>query len=267
MAYGMDWSAPGLGDLDAFAKEQAEREKKAMEVAAVDPSAFRLPDYAAGQAQLGQLTQAARERDIIGGTIGQQQALANLLMQNAQGRGFSAAPAEMRLGMGQALQQNLAAAGSQVGISPVAASLAAAQGIGQMQSGVAAGAAGTRAQEIAGAQDALGRTLAQQGQLTLGQMQQNDDLVRFYMQAGLSREQAQMQAMIEQQRLQSQNINAARDAYAAIRAAEKAADAQRKSSLIGGAFGAAGAGLGAMIGGPAGAVAGGAVGQGVGGAT
>lgn len=250
-------SGMGSGGSDPTFVDKARKKAEIWNPAEVDPGAFGFQGYQAGQQALFNQARQSMGRDPLAGVSGQQDALAALLMGQAQG-GMTPAQQQLQQGIQAAQAQQQALAASQMGIPPALAQrLASGQSAAIAQQGVGQSQI-LRAQEAANAQNALGQVLSQRGGLRLDQAAANDSLVQFYMAQGLTREQAQMQAMIAQQQLQSQNINAARDALAGLRTADIARNAQTQSAMIGGAFSAAGAGLGAYLGkGPGGGGGGG----------
>lgn len=173
---------------------------------AINPNAYDMPGYNAWQTMLAQkgkeagsrntinLNDAAQGRDI-------QMDLIQKLQAQARGEGPSIAQAQLQ----QATDQNvantmaLAASGRGAGAGGVAYN---AQNQGAAARQKMAGDSGMlRLQEQMQAQNMLadvsgqmrGQDLSQQG-LTLQQTAMNDELVKFYTQAGLSLEQARQQA-------------------------------------------------------------------------
>lgn len=187
-----------------------------------DPNAAQMPGYDAWRTQLGAGAAAAGGR--AGPTLdtgpqsmvrAQQDQLSQMLMDQAMGRGPSVAQAQLQAGTDRNMSQamGMAAAGAsgsrgagalrQVGDQRAMIGQQMAQDSGML-----------RMQEQLGARQMLGQHLggmrgqdlglaSEQARMALASQGQNDDLVKFYTQAGMSLDQAQMAARMEMQRMQS----------------------------------------------------------------
>lgn len=216
----------------------------------------------AGASNRGTPITAGPDLGAANATAGNQTALGQLLTARANGTGGpSAAELQMRQGLGAAINAQRAQAASARGLSPGMAQRMAAQGIAgaQMQTNQQTGV--LRAQEQLGAQNALGGLLAQQrGQdLNSAQMaqqgaqfntqtemqnrQQMDQATQAYIGMGMSREQAQQQALADQEKLKADQQASANT----LNAATAEGNADRAQKAKGGLIGAAGAALGSIF--------------------
>lgn len=172
----------------------------------INESSYGMPNAAANQAMLAQragaadnrqtlnMSDAQSSRDIQGGLIQQ-------LQGQAAGTGPSIAQQQLQKATDQNIANTQAAAASGRGPSAGGAQYNAQNRMAQAQQQGAGDSAMLRLQEQMQAQNMLGNVAGQQRgqdlssqQLGLQQRAQNDDLVKFYVQSGLSLEQAQAQA-------------------------------------------------------------------------
>lgn len=171
------------------------------------------------------------------GVYGQQQQLANMLMQQAQGKGPNPAQAMLNQNTAQNIQQQASLMGSQRGASanPNLLARQAAQQGSQIQQQAAGQAATLGAQQQLAAQGALASQQAQMAGQNLGLQGTYANAAQNYMNSLLGGVQAQNQAALGQGQ---------------IHAGMAAAQGQQTGQLIGGLLGGAGAALG-MFGAPA----------------
>lgn len=144
---------------------------------------------------LKQQANLANNREGAGGDMrGVQQDLIKQLQGQASGQGPSIAELQFKQAADQNMADNMRAAGSargpQQGAQVKAANMASAQG----RSENANAAAQMRMKEQMQAQGLLAQTASQSRTQDLQNQQQNDELVKFYTQSGLSLEQSQQQA-------------------------------------------------------------------------
>jgi len=219
--------------------------------------AFGYQDYQGGQDRLQQGAYTAARRGTqqmdsnVAGTAEQSQ-LGGILMQRALGKGGpSAAELQMKAGLGEA---QAGARAQSVGVSnpALAARLAAgAQANMAMQTNQQTGI--LRAQEQAQATGQAADLYTQQrgqnlqtGQANLEaaiqQQQQRDQMVQYYTSQGLTREQAQMQAGMDLERLRGEQFQAGNATAAQLAIAQ----AQMRQQSQGGAMSAIGGALGSL---------------------
>jgi hypothetical protein len=203
-----------------------------------------------------------------------QSALGQQLAARAAGTAPSAAEMQQRQGLDAAIMAQRSAAASARGVSPGMAQRMAAQGTAQAQGQAVRDASILRANEQANAEQALGQHLAsargqdiglatsqaglaqqtnlanagfQQGaaqnnqQAILANSAQTDSVMQSYIAMGMSREQAQQQALADLEALKSGNRNATNSVNAGVGAGDAAAANQAQ----GGALSAAGTIVGA----------------------
>lgn len=187
-----------------------------------DPSAASMPGYDDWKSKLAAGAQGAGAR--MGPTLdtgpqsqvrAQQDQLSQMLMDQAMGRGPSVAQDQLRQATDRNMSQAMALGASQGAGSRSAGVL---RQVGDQRAQIGQQMAGDssmlRLQEQLGARQMLGQQLggmrgqdmglaSEQARLALQSQAQNDDLVKFYTQAGMSLDQAQMAARMEMQRMQS----------------------------------------------------------------
>lgn len=187
--------------------------------------------------------------------------LAGQLQQRAAGAAPSVAENQLRQGMDAQIAAQHAQAASATGLSPGAAARLAANNIAGAQQATNAQAATLRAGEQAQAEQSLGQVLAgargqdvsgaqlglQAGtanqQAELQNRAQMDQATQNYISMGMSREQADAQARMDLEKLNSENNNALNTA----RVAKGAGNAQANASALGGVVGAAGGLIGGLL--------------------
>jgi hypothetical protein len=211
-----------------------------------------------------------------------QQDFASLLKRRAEGQSTSAAETQLKSGLAQGLAQQRAQAASQRGVSAGLAARLAAQGGAQMTADTNNQLATLRAQEQAQAEQAytgavaqargqeldtarLGQeanlaqaNLAQQTNLTNAGFQQQTELqnqqmqlqaqqareqaMSGYLQMGMTREQAEQQALADEQAQNTQRILGVQQINAGVAAGNQQAKAQGRAAVVG-AVGSAVGGL------------------------
>jgi|CXWL01.1.fsa_nt_gi hypothetical protein len=183
-----------------------------------DAGAYGMPGYDAWQKMLGAGGAAAGGRNVLNmdqanQARGVQTGLIQQLQAQARGDGPSIAQEQLK----QATDQNMAQAAAQAASGRGAGAGGAAYQVGNQRAAAGQKMAGDsavlRLQEQMQAQNMLagvsgqmrGQDLSSQG-LNLQQTSMNDDLVKFYTQAGLSLEQAQQQSKqaLEEMRVKQQ---------------------------------------------------------------
>lgn len=202
------------------------------------------------------------------GVYGQQQQLANMLMQQAQGQGPNPAQNMLNQATGQNMNQQAALMGSQrgVGANPALMAKQAAMQGSQIQQQAAGQAATMGANQQLAAQQALGNQQAQMAGQNMQMQNAYTQAAQAHMQSLLGGFQNQTGQQI-QQNLGVQGINAgAAQQQAAIQAQKDIQSRNQQGQMLGGLLQAGGMIAGGMFGGPAGAAAGGAVGGALGGA-
>lgn len=202
-----------------------------------------------------------------------QRDFSRVLLARAQGKAPSAAESQLRLGLGQALQQQQAQAASQRGVSAGLAQRLAAQTGERLVADTNAQAATLRAQEQAQAEAAytgavaqargqeldtarLGQeaNVAQAGltqqtalanagfeqqtelqnqQVQLQAQQAREQAISTYLGMGMTREQATQQALADEQAQNTQRIVAAQQLNAGVAAGNQAASTQGRAALVG----------------------------------
>lgn len=198
------------------------------------------PNALAGQAGQAGNAQAPGFAESMGGLSG----LAGMLQGQANGTAPSLAMEQLRQAQQTNAANTMALQASQRGLNPSQAALNSAQVNAQGNQNVAAQGVGAALQERTAAQGMLGQTYGQMGGMGLQQQGQNNSMVQYYMSLGMSAQQAQLQANIAEQQLNSQNYNAAQGLNAGV----AAGNAQNQSQNAGAMFGAAGALGGALFG-------------------
>lgn len=184
----------------------------------LNSGAFGIPSYSAWQKMLAQNGAAAGNRNIINldqanEMRGVQADLIQNLQKQARGEGPSLAQMQLQKATDQNIAQTMGMAASGRGPGQSAQNKAAQAQGSQMRQQAAGDSGMLRLQEQMQAQNMLagvsgqarGQDISSQG-LNLQQQAQNDDLVKFYTQAGLSLEQAQQQARqaLEELRMKQQ---------------------------------------------------------------
>lgn len=172
----------------------------------IDPNAYNIQNGAAWQAMLGQGAQGAQNRNVLDMSQSNQgrdvqQQLIQQLQAQARGEGPSIAQAQLRKASEENVANSAAMMASGRGPGAAGAAYQTANKAGDIGQKMAGDSAMLRLQEQMQAQNMLagvtgqmrGQDLSSQ-QLNLQQTSMNDDLVKFYTQAGLSLEQAQQQA-------------------------------------------------------------------------
>ena len=201
------------------------------------------PNQLAQNAQNAGNAQAPGFAESMGGLSG----LAGMLQGQADGSAPSLAMEQLRQAQQTNAANTMALQASQRGLNPAQAALNAAQTNAQGNQNVAAQGVGAALQERNAAQGLLGQTYGQMGGMGLQQQGQNNSMVQYYMSLGMSAQQAQLQAQIAEQQLNSQNYNAAQGLDAGV----SNANAANSANLIGGLFSAGGAAGAAYLGGAA----------------
>lgn len=175
-----------------------------------------------------------------------QGALAQMLMNTANGTAPSLAAAQLKAGQQTNAANTMAMQAQARGVNPSMAAYDAGQinSNANLATNAQAGMAGIAERE--GAQSMLGNVLNQQGQLGLGEQAQRNQLTQYYTSMGMSQEQAQLQANIAMEQINSSNYNAAQGLNAGV----SMGNAANSANLIGGIFSAGGSigasGLSAM---------------------
>jgi hypothetical protein len=184
----------------------------------LDPKAFGQQNAGAWQAMLGQNAANAQGRNNLNMTDanamrGVQTDLIQKLQAQARGEGPSIAQAQLRQATDENMSNALAMQAAGRGPAGAGAAYNAANQQSQIGQKMAGDSAMLRLQEQMQAQNMLAGVSGQARQqdmsaqgLNLQQTAQNDDLVKFYTQAGLSLEQAQAQArqQLEELRMKQQ---------------------------------------------------------------
>lgn len=181
----------------------------------------------------------------------QQQSLIAALQARASGRSPSVAEMQLHQGLGSALQSQASVAASQRGISPGMAARLQAQGTAGLQQQTNAQAAQLRAGEqsqaegaLAGAlgnyrgQDLSAAGLSQQSSLAnqqaeLANRAQMDQATQAYIAQGMSREQAQQQALADQEKLKADQRTSANQINADVAKQNMEAQQKQKAGVLG----------------------------------
>lgn len=155
-----------------------------------DPKAFTLPnaDHRIRQADAG--VRYAMNRTGPTDTRDGQMALARLLTAGANGQGPSVAQAQLTQATDANVRQAMALGASQRTAGGPGVLRAIGQNAAQVQQQAAGESAVLRLQEQQQAQSQLAQLLGGTRQQDIGQMAQNDDMVKFYTQMGISQEEA-----------------------------------------------------------------------------
>lgn len=184
----------------------------------LDESAFGNPNHGAMMQMLGKNAAGVANRDTINlqgadEMRGVQTDLIQKLQAQARGEGPSLAQMQLNKATDQNIAQTMGMAASGRGPGQAAQMKSAGAESGKMRQQAAGDSGMLRLQEQMQAQNMLGSVAGQtRGQdistqgLNLQQTAMNDDLVKFYTQAGLSLEQAQQQAkqQLEELRMKQQ---------------------------------------------------------------
>lgn len=197
----------------------------------MNQEAFNIPGYSNWQGQLGQGAADATGRNSLNmgdanASRNAQSALMQQLQQQARGEGPSVAQAQLRQASEENMSNAAAMAASGRGPGAGGAAYQAANQQANIGQKMAGDSAMLRMQEQQQAQGQLANLSGQmRGQdlstqtIGLQQQAQNDDLVKFYVQSGLSLDQAQQQAKqsLEESRMKQQleTEKLKNDAYAA----------------------------------------------------
>lgn len=180
------------------------------------------------------------------------------LAGHLQGQAFGTAPSLAMEQLRQAQSANaantMALQASSRGVNPAQAALNASQVNSAGNQQMAAQGVGAALQERNAAQGLLGNVYQAQGSMGLQQQGQNNQMVQYYISQGMSAQQAQLQAQIAEQQINSGNYNAAQG----LNAGTAQGNANNNANLVGGLFSAAGA-IGGTAVGAAGAAQGGVV--------
>lgn len=166
-----------------------------------------------------------------------QGALAQMLMNTANGTAPSLAAAQLKAGQQTNAANTMAMQAQARGVNPSMAAYDAGQinSNANLATNAQAGMAGIAERE--GAQSMLGNVLNQQGQLGLGEQAQRNQLTQYYTSMGMSQEQAQLQANTAMEQINSSNYNAAQGLNAGV----SMGNANNSANLIGGLFSGGGA--------------------------
>lgn len=221
---------------------------------AIDSGAYQMGSQFTdqyGNVAAGQAGRSAAQMDTTqsGQMRSGQQDLLDMLSASARGEGPSVAEMQLQQGQARNVAAGQAMAASQAGVNPALAQRNAMQGVGQSNMATNQQAAMLRAQEMERSRAAYGQQLGavrgqdmsieqQNLQAQIQQQQMNDDMVKFYEDQGLSRDQAELAAAQEQQRLQNEKDKLA------LEAAKLESEDQARSQ--GGFMGAVGTVLGAI---------------------
>lgn len=212
-----------------------------------DPNSAYNPNNLANSAAAAGGAQAPGFADAQAGLGG----LAGQLQGQAFGTAPSLAMEQLRQAQGANAANTMALQASSRGVNPAQAALNASQVNSAGNQQMAAQGVGAALQERNAAQGLLGNVYQAQGSMGLQQQGQNNQMVQYYISQGMSAQQAQLQAQIAEQQINSGNYNAAQG----LDAGAAAGNASNNANLVGGLFGAA-AGAGAT------AISGGALAQG-----
>lgn len=172
----------------------AANRKKFAEYKPADMGNYQFADAAAPGQNFYELGKSAQDRQVDPYAEQHQRELVGQLEMAAKGQGPSAAQAQLQAGRDQAIKTSMALAGSARGPNIGAAQVGASTAATQATQGAANQAAQLRAQEQQAAMSQLGGVLGGMRQQTLGEAERRDQLERFYMQMGASREEAQLRA-------------------------------------------------------------------------
>jgi len=196
-----------------------------------DPNAYQWNGPSQGELygyQQGAQGQSANDYAQQQGVNAQQSAYAQMLQNAAMGNGPSAAQGLLQQGADRAAAQSISLARSGGG-NPAqqAAAMRAAmqQGAGAMTS-AGAQAAQLKAQEQQAAMGMMGNALGQQRSQDLASMGQGNAMTNAYLGDAMQQSQAQLDANMQQQQLNSQNYNAAQNINAGVAANQAAAGGQ-----------------------------------------